>query len=90
MIKGWDKGVVIMKKGEKVIFMIFLENVYGEVGLFFVILVNVILKFDVEFFYWVSVKDICKDGGIIKKIVMEGKKWENLKDFDEVFGKYII
>lgn len=71
-------------------FIIVFENVYGEVGLFFVILVNVIFKFDVEFFFWVSVKDICKDGGIIKKIVVEGKKWEKFKDLDEVFGKYSV
>ncbi|KAK8926283.1 Peptidyl-prolyl cis-trans isomerase FKBP62 [Platanthera zijinensis] len=33
-------------------------------------------------------KDICKDGGIFKKI-FEGEKWENLKDHDEVLAKAI-
>jgi FK506-binding protein 4/5 len=35
------------------------------------------------------VKDICKDGGLFKKIVKEGEKWENPKDPDDVFGKHI-
>ncbi|MBA0570504.1 hypothetical protein Golob_004155, partial [Gossypium lobatum] len=30
----------------------------------------------------------CKDGGIFKKILVEGEKWENPKDLDEVFVKY--
>ncbi|KAL7177093.1 hypothetical protein ACSBR2_030426 [Camellia fascicularis] len=33
-------------------------------------------------------KDICKDGGIIKKIFNEGEQWQNPKDLDEVFVKY--
>ncbi|GLT55360.1 hypothetical protein SLA2020_284910 [Shorea laevis] len=33
-------------------------------------------------------RDICKDGGIFKKILKEGEKWENPKDLDEVFVKY--
>ncbi|KAK8948567.1 70 kDa peptidyl-prolyl isomerase [Platanthera zijinensis] len=32
-------------------------------------------------------KDICKDGGIFKKI-FEGEKWENPKDHDEVLVNY--
>jgi FK506-binding protein 4/5 len=41
------------------------------------------LQFDVEL---LSVWDICKDGGIFKKILKEGEKWENPKDPDEVLG----
>ncbi|KAG0502738.1 hypothetical protein HPP92_002810 [Vanilla planifolia] len=33
-------------------------------------------------------QDICKDGGIFKKILKEGEKWENPKDLDEVLVKY--
>ncbi|PKU83053.1 Peptidyl-prolyl cis-trans isomerase FKBP62 [Dendrobium catenatum] len=40
-----------------------------------------------ELLSWSSVKDICKDGGIFKKI-LEGEKWENQKDLDEVLIKY--
>ncbi|KAF5954610.1 hypothetical protein HYC85_007466 [Camellia sinensis] len=35
-----------------------------------------------------SIKDICKDGGIFKKILAKGEKWENPKDPDEVLVKY--
>ncbi|XVF37890.1 hypothetical protein REPUB_Repub20aG0050000 [Reevesia pubescens] len=34
-----------------------------------------------------SVKDICKDGGIFKKILVEWEKLENPKNLDEVFVK---
>ncbi|GMH06990.1 hypothetical protein Nepgr_008830 [Nepenthes gracilis] len=35
-----------------------------------------------------GVKDICKDGGIFKKIIAISEKWENPKDLDEVLVKY--
>ncbi|KAI4354291.1 hypothetical protein L6164_003166 [Bauhinia variegata] len=46
------------------------------------------LQYDVELLSWTSVKDICKDGGIIKKILTEGENWENPQDPDEVLVKY--
>lgn len=42
MIKGWDMGIKMMKKGENVVFIIFFELVYGEIGLLFIIFLNVI------------------------------------------------
>ncbi|RHN38999.1 putative peptidylprolyl isomerase [Medicago truncatula] len=33
--------------------------------------------------------DICKDGGLLKKILKEGKKWENSKDPDDVIGMHL-
>lgn len=47
------------------------------------------LMFEIELFLWVSVKDICKDGGVFKKIVVEGEKWEIFKDVDEVISKLL-
>ncbi|PQQ19098.1 peptidyl-prolyl cis-trans isomerase FKBP62 [Prunus yedoensis var. nudiflora] len=35
-----------------------------------------------------DVNDISKDGGIIKKILKEGEKWENPKDLDEVIVNF--
>ncbi|KAJ4841871.1 Peptidyl-prolyl cis-trans isomerase fkbp65 [Turnera subulata] len=88
VIKGWDEGIKTMKKGENAIFTIPPELAYGKSGSPPTIPPDATLQFDVELLSWSSVKDICKDGGIFKKVLVEGEKWDNPKDLDEVFVKY--
>ncbi|KAG6553480.1 hypothetical protein Mapa_004392 [Marchantia paleacea] len=88
VIKGWDIGVATMKKGEQAVFTIAPEYAYGDLGSPPTIPANATLKFDVELISWASVKDICKDGGIVKKVLKEGEKWETPKDPDEVTVRY--
>jgi FK506-binding protein 4/5 len=88
VIKGWDIGIKTMKKGENAVFTIPAELAYGESGSPPTIPANATLQFDVELLKWDSVKDICKDGGVFKKILAVGEKWENPKDLDEVLVKF--
>eukprot|EP00850_Spirogloea_muscicola_P008586 SM000046S16367 [mRNA] locus=s46:281774:287440:+ [translate_table: standard] len=88
VIKGWDKGVATMKKGEKATFTIAPQYAYGEAGSPPTIPANATLKFDVELLSWTSVKDITGDGGLVKTIVTEGKAWQMPKDDDQVTIKY--
>ncbi|XP_076951591.1 70 kDa peptidyl-prolyl isomerase-like [Bidens hawaiensis] len=88
VIQGWDDGIKTMKKDEKALFTIPPALAYGESGSPPSIPPNATLKFEIELKSWTKVKDICKDGGILKTIITEGENWQTPKDPDEVLVKY--
>ncbi|KAG0616294.1 hypothetical protein M758_5G104200 [Ceratodon purpureus] len=89
VIKGWDKGVKTMRKGEQAVFTLKPEYAYGKAGRPPGVPPNTTLKFDIELLSWCSVRDVCRDGGVMKKIIFEGESWETPKDPDEVTVKYV-
>lgn len=89
VIKGWDKGIKTMRKGEQAIFTLRPEYAYGKEGSPPAIPPDTTLKFDIEMLSWCSVRDVTRDGGVMKKIVREGQSWETPKDADEVIGIHL-
>ncbi|XVF39783.1 hypothetical protein PTKIN_Ptkin01aG0060300 [Pterospermum kingtungense] len=87
--KGLDHGIITMKKGECALFTLPPDFGYGAEGRDGVPPDSVI-QFEVELLSWITVVDICKDGGIIKKIMEKGQRNERPSDLDEVLVKYQV
>lgn len=79
-----------MRKGEQAIFTISPDYAYGKGGQPPAIPPDTKLTFDIELLSWCSVKDVTRDGGVMKKVVREGKSWERPKEADEVKGEVLI
>ncbi|XP_031479364.1 peptidyl-prolyl cis-trans isomerase FKBP62-like isoform X1 [Nymphaea colorata] len=71
--KGLDQGITTMKRLETASFSL---------------ASNTDKTFEVELISWNRVIDICKDGGVIKKIVCPGQRDQRPGDLDEVRVKY--
>lgn len=85
MVSGLDHGIITMKKGERALFTLPPKMGYGEAGTDG-IPPNSIIQFEVELISWITVMDICKDGGIIKRILEKGEQTGQPGDLDEVLG----
>ncbi|CAL5206109.1 unnamed protein product [Lathyrus oleraceus] len=82
---GLDDGIVTMKKGEVALFTLPAAESGGiPRG------TNSVVQFEVELVSWITVVDVCKDGGIIKKIMEKGKGNDRPGDLDEVLVKYQV
>lgn len=86
---GLDDGIVTMKKGERAVFVLPPELGYGAEG-HDGVPPNSIVQFEVELVSWITVVDVCKDGGIIKKIVGKGEGNGTPGDLDEVLVYYQV
>lgn len=78
VIKGWDKGVATMKKGERANLKCAPEYAYGAGGSPPTIPANATLNFDVELFDWTKSEDISanKDKSVTKSTTIEGQGYE--------------
>lgn len=47
---------------------------------------NSVVMFEVELSSWISVKNVTKDGGVVKRILVRGDGGSCLSDLDEVTG----
>ena len=90
VIKGWDEGVVSMRKGEKCLLTCAPDYAYGARGSPPTIPANATLEFEVELIAWKSVNDLNGDGTVVKRVVREGSGWEKPKDLDEVEVAYSV
>ena len=82
MAAGLDHGIITMRKGEVALFTLPAELGVGVSSPNS----NLVRQFEVELISWITVVDVCKDGGIIKKIMEKGTGNERPRDLDEVLG----
>ncbi|XWS24093.1 hypothetical protein CRYUN_Cryun28dG0071400 [Craigia yunnanensis] len=87
--KGLDHGIITMKKGECALFTLPPDFGYGAEGRDGVP-PDSLIQFEMELLSWITVVDICKDGGIIKKILEKGERNERPSDLDEVLVNYQV
>lgn len=88
---GLDNGIVTMKKGECAVFTFTLSSelriaVDGRDSL----PPNSVVQFEVELVSWITVVDVSKNGGIVKKILEKGERDASPGDLDEVLVKYQV
>lgn len=85
LVTGLAHGIITMTKGEIALFTLPPGTEYrGAACDNF--RPNEATLFEVELISWITVVDICKDGGILKRILEKGARNEQPSDLDEVIG----
>ncbi|KAG4931550.1 hypothetical protein JHK86_048511 [Glycine max] len=79
---GLDRAIITMKKGEVALFTLPGDGGDGDVSLDSDD--SSAVRFEVELVSWITVVDVCKDGGVVKKILEKGSGIERPGDLDEV------
>lgn len=74
-----------MKRGELALFTLPADQGYGSEGCDNVP-PNSVIQFEIELLSWMSVVDVRRDGGIIKKVLEKGNRNGKPGDLDEVLG----
>ncbi|KAF3948882.1 hypothetical protein CMV_025171 [Castanea mollissima] len=90
VVSGLEHAIVTMKKGETALFTLPPELGYGVAGRHGVVPPNSVVQFEVELVSWITVVDVSRDGGIIKKIMVKGESNEQPGDLDQVLVKYRV
>lgn len=88
---GLDNGMITMNKGECAVFTFALpsELRFGVEG-HDRLPPNSVVQFEVELVSWITVLDVSKNGGIVKKILEKGERDASPSDLDEVLVKYQV
>lgn len=89
VIKGWDMTLRTMRLNESCKVILKPEYAYGSTGAGESIPPNSTLEFDIELKKFSNLKDITKDGGIMKKIILSSDEWKTPKFESEVEFKII-
>jgi len=88
VIKGWDKGVASMNRGELAELTIKPEYAYGKNGSPPKIPADATLKFEVELIDWEHRVKVSDDGGIMKEFLKEGEGYNKPNDNATVTIRY--
>ncbi|KAK4352207.1 hypothetical protein RND71_027725 [Anisodus tanguticus] len=89
VVAGLDCGIITMRKGETALFTLPSETGFGSTDSD-AVSSNTVVQFEVELVSWIRVVDVCKDGGIIKKIMEKGELVGPPGDLDEVLVQYVV
>lgn len=89
VIKGWDLTLRTMRLNEVCQVILKPEYAYGPTGAGQSIPPNATLVFEIELKKFSNLKDITKDGGILKKIILSSDDWKTPKFESEVEFKII-